>query len=123
MKAKSGLNNSELKIMNVLWECGALPAREVAAEAAQRYEWNKNTTYTILKSLVEKGAIRRDEPNFVCTPLLEIGQVRRAETRGLIERLFGGSSHAFLSTFFEEEHLSERQIDEIRRIIDGDGGQ
>lgn len=119
MKLKSGLNNSELKIMNILWEQGEIPAKEVARIAGERYDWNKNTTYTILKTLIEKGAMERVEPNFLCRPLLEISQVRRTETKGLIDRLFGGSSHAFLSTFFEEESLSQRQIAEIQKIIDG----
>ena len=60
------LNNSETRIMNVLWEKGQLPAKEVALEAAARYGWNKNTTYTILKALIEKDYLRREEPNFVC---------------------------------------------------------
>lgn len=121
MKPEIKLNNSELKIMQILWERAALSAKEVSVEAGERYGWNKNTTYTILKSLLEKEHIRRDEPNFVCVPLLAIDAVRQSETRGLIDRLFGGSPGAFLSTFFESESISETQMEEIRKIIDGGG--
>ena len=112
------LNNSETRIMNVLWEKGQLPAKEVALEAAARYGWNKNTTYTILKALIEKDYLRREEPNFVCVPLLKRGEVQRAETRGLIDRLFGGSPANFLSAFVENEELSDDEIAKIRRLID-----
>ena len=118
MKPEIKLNNSELKILNILWEKGSRPAREVALEAAARHGWNKNTTYTLLKNLLEKGYLRREEPNFVCVPLLEQQEVRRSETRGLIDRLFGGSPGAFLSTFFEEEDLSQDDLAELRRLID-----
>ena len=112
------LNNSETRIMNVLWEKGQLPAKEVALEAAARYGWNKNTTYTILKALIEKDYLRREEQNFVCVPLLKRGEVQRAETRGLIDRLFGGSPANFLSAFVETEELSDDELAKIRRLID-----
>ncbi|MEM1483739.1 BlaI/MecI/CopY family transcriptional regulator [Oscillospiraceae bacterium PP1C4] len=123
MKSDIRLNNSELKIMNILWEREALSAKEISLEAAARHGWNKNTTYTILKGLVEKEYIRRDEPNFICTPLLAIDSVRRWETRGLIDRLFGGSPGAFLSTFFEQENLTGKELADILKIIDGEVGQ
>lgn len=119
------LNNSELKVMDIVWSDEPVSAKDVTLCAAQRYGWNKNTTYTILKSLVEKQYVRRDEPNFMCTSLVPIGTVRVAETRSLIDRLFGGSPSAFLSAFFEDEQLSPGDIEELRRIIDaprdGDG--
>lgn len=118
MKPDIRLNNSELKIMNILWERGVLSAKEVSLEAAARHSWNKNTTYTILKGLVEKGYIQRDEPNFTCSPLLSIDNVRQWETRGLIDRLFGGSPGTFISTFFEQENLTDEELSEIRKMID-----
>lgn len=112
------LNNSELKVMDILWEENPITAKEVSLRAAERYQWNKNTTYTILKALVEKKYVSRTEPNFTCEPLLEMQAVQRNETRGLIDRLFGGSPSAFLSAFYETENLSQKQIDEIQKIID-----
>lgn len=123
MSAEMKLNNSELKIMNILWDKGELPAKEVSLEAAARHGWNKNTTYTILKSLMEKGYISRTDPNFVCAPLLKQSEVRRSKTRGLIDQLFGGSPSKFISTFFENEDLSDDQLAEIRKIIDNNAGK
>ena len=118
MKPELKLNNSELKIMTILWEKGEQPAKEVSLEAAARYGWNKNTTYTILKGLAEKGYIRREEPNFRCVPALDREAVQRSETKGLIDRLFGGSPASFLSAFFEQEEISDDQLEEIKRIIE-----
>lgn len=118
METELKLNNSELKIMGILWDMGELPAKEVSLEAAARYGWNKNTTYTILKNLMEKQYVSRREPNFICTPLLDQADVRRCKTRGLINQLFGGSPSKFISSFFENEDLSDDQIAEIKRIID-----
>lgn len=112
------LNNSQLKVMNILWDNGELPAKEVAFEAAARHGWNKNTTYTVIKTLMDKEYIARGEPNFICKPTLERASVRKSKTRGLIDQLFGGSPSQFISSFIEDENLSEEQLAEIRAIID-----
>ena len=52
------LFDSELKIMEVLWEEGPVPARRVAEILSLRVGWNKNTTYTVIKKCIEKGAIQ-----------------------------------------------------------------
>ena len=52
------LFESEAKLMEILWARGPLPAKEIAEIAAQTVGWNKNTTYTVLKKLTEKGFLR-----------------------------------------------------------------
>lgn len=115
---KTKLNNSQLKVMQLLWEDEPATAKELTLRAAERYGWNKNTTYTVLKTLVEKGAVTRTDPDFVCASAVSLEQVRRVETRGLIEKLYQGSCTAFFSTFLEEEKLDSEQLEELRRLIE-----
>ena len=60
------LFDSEWKVMEVLWRENDLTAKEISVRLAQSIGWNKNTTYTVLKKCIDKGAIERREPNFVC---------------------------------------------------------
>jgi DNA-binding MarR family transcriptional regulator len=53
------LFDSEAKVMEILWEKGAIPAKEVSLIAADTIGWNKNTTYTVIKKLESKGYITR----------------------------------------------------------------
>ena len=114
---KEKLNNSQIKVMQLLWENGATTAKNLCVMAAQRYEWNKNTTYTIIKSLVENGAIERSEPDFLCTPVLSLEEVRRTETKGLVDKFFHGSASAFFSAFLEDESISEEELAALKKII------
>ena len=91
------LYDSELKLMEIIWESEPLSAKEIAQRAATEIGWNKNTTYTILKKLIEKKVILRTEPNFVCHAQIGKQEVQRAETKGLINKLFGGSRRAFFA--------------------------
>lgn len=114
---KEKLNNSQVKVMQLLWENGATTAKNLCLIAAERYEWNKNTTYTIIKSLVENGAIERSEPDFLCTPLLSLEEVRRTETKGLVDKFFHGSASAFFSAFLEDENISSEELEALKKII------
>ena len=93
MNKKEGIKlcESELKVMELLWEQGELRAGEIVPILSARVGWNRNTTYTIIKKCVEKGAIRRIEPKFVCQPLVTKEQTQVYEINALAERLFDGS--------------------------------
>ena len=114
---KEKLNNSQVKVMQLLWETGATTAKNLCIMAAERYEWNKNTTYTIIKTLVENGAIERSEPDFLCTPVLSLEEVRRTETKGLVDKFFHGSASAFFSAFLEDESISSEELEALKKII------
>lgn len=111
------LFESEIKIMEVLWEKGNLKATDIVREMVKRTNWNKNTTYTVIKKCISKGVIRRDEPGFVCVPLVKKSEIQEYETNELIGRMFGGSISNFISSFFVHSHLSDKEIEEIETMI------
>ncbi len=56
------LFDSELKVMEPLWEDGPQTAGALAKKLADACGWNRNTTYTVIKKLVDKGVIARSDP-------------------------------------------------------------
>ncbi|OPX46042.1 methicillin resistance regulatory protein MecI [Ruminiclostridium hungatei] len=115
------LFDSEIKIMELLWDNGPTSAKNLSVMAQDRTGWNKNTTYTIIKKLIEKNAVKREEPNFVCIPLITREQVQLAETSNLINKLYKGSKKLFFASFIQNENLSKEEIEELRRIIEKNG--
>ncbi len=112
------LFDSELKVMEVLWEKGPMPAKDIVDVLAERIGWNKNTTYTVIKKCVDKGAIDRGEPGFVCTPLLSRDEAVRSETEQLIDKMFGGSSELFFSSFLKNQGISEEEALRLAKMIE-----
>lgn len=118
------LYDSELKLMELLWEAPApMTAKEISQLAASRIGWSRNTTYTVLTKLAAKGAIRREEPGFRCVPLATREGVQRAETHTLLQRLFGGSKRAMVSALLEDGPLSQEEADALREMIDRHTGR
>lgn len=112
------LFDSELKVMEVLWEQGPRPAKDIVDVLLGRIGWNKNTTYTVIKKCMEKGAIERSEPGFLCTPLVTRDEVAQSETEQLIDKMFGGSSELFFSSFLKNEGISEEDALRLARMIE-----
>ncbi len=111
------LFDSELKVMEVLWEQGSLPARNIVDVLSTRIGWNKNTTYTVIKKCIEKGAVEREEPNFLCKPLISKDEVAQSETEQLIDKMFGGSSELFFSSFLKNQGISEQDAKRLAQMI------
>ncbi len=112
------LFDSELKVMEVLWEQGNMPAREIVDVLTERVGWNKNTTYTVIKKCIEKGAIEREEPGFLCKALVTRDEVQQSETEQLIDKMFGGSSELFFSAFLKNQGISEEEAKRLAKLIE-----
>jgi len=120
---KTKLFEGELKLMELLWENEGATAKELSLLAADKITWNKNTTYTVIKKLVAKGAIKRDDPGFVCHSLIGREEAGREEAKTVLRSFFGGSMKAMLSSFMAEGTLSEKEAEELRLIIKEHGNK
>lgn len=112
------LFDSEIKVMEIIWDNEPIGAKDVSLIASDAIDWNKNTTYTVIKKLVDKGFIRREDPGFVCTSLVSREEVCKKETKSLIDKFFKGSKSALFSALLEDENLSEEEISALREMID-----
>ena len=113
------LFDSERRVMQALWDAGEdLPAREIARRLEQSVGWNKNTTYTVIKKCVDKGAIERREPNFQCHPLVSREQVREQEAAELLDKLFDGSASLLFASLVHGKTLSQEEISQLKKLVE-----
>jgi len=111
------LFDSELKVMDILWRKGDQTAKQIADLLREETGWNVNTTYTLIKKCVTKGAIQRTEPNFLCHPLLPKTEVQKAETDELIGKLFDGSADKLFSALLGRKKLTAEQLTALKEIV------
>ena len=112
------LFDSELKVMNVLWKEGSVPAKYVAEVLNKELGWNKNTTYTLIKRCMKKGAIERTEPNFMCHAMISKEKVQEAETKELIDKIYDGSVDKLFAALLGTKKLTAKEIEHLKQIVD-----
>ena len=109
------LFDSELKIMNVLWQEGDCTAKHISDVLKEETGWNMNTTYTLIKRCISKGAIERTEPNFMCRALIPKEEVQEAETNELIDKVYDGSVDKLFAALLGRKKLSTEQIRNLKQ--------
>lgn len=111
------LYDSELKVMNVLWREGDATAKHIAEVLKEETGWNVNTTYTLIKRCIKKGAIARSEPYFMCHALIAKEEVQEAETTELINKIYDGSVDKLFAALLGRKKLSAEQLERLNQLV------
>ncbi len=110
---------AEWSLMEYLWENPSVTGREAAGYCAERIGWSRTTTLTVLRHLVEKGAVACDESGTRnrYTPLIRREDAALRETDDFLRRVYKGSVGLMLSAMTKKQELSREEINELREIL------
>src|SRR5689334_2308484 len=114
------ISDAEWVVMRVIWEEKTATANQVVAALERKMAWKPKTIHTLLRRLVQKGALAYDKVGreFHFRPLVDAQQYTHFVSRSFLDRFFGGRLAPFLACFLEREELSERELEELRRILE-----
>lgn len=115
------LHEGELNVMELLWSNKSLAAKDIAKIIKEYIGWEKNTTYTVIKRLIEKGAVVREEPGFVCRANVSKRTVQEIETQVLFDKLFNSKLSTFIYDYLRNQQLSNADILELQRLLSDQG--
>jgi BlaI family penicillinase repressor len=114
-----GLTENELDVMKVLWTKAPLKV----AEILERVERKPKPAYTSLLTLVQamerKGYIAHEQDGkaYSYFPKLMQKHFRTSEIKRVAKRLFDGSPFALAVNLVKDEHLSDAEVKELRRLL------
>lgn len=113
------LTEAEWSVMDCLWEGGAKTGRELAEALQEAVGWSRSTTLTLLRRLVNKGAVADEEQSGVKTyrPLIAREEAALRETNHLLDRAYRGSVSLLVSTLTRKQELPQEEIDELYAIL------
>ncbi len=108
---------SEYRFCLILWEHEPISSRELSELCREKLGWSKTTTYTVIKRLSERGVVKNE--NTIVSSLVSKEEAQISELDELLDKKFEGSVPAFLAAFTRRQKLTEEQLEEIKRIIEG----
>lgn len=111
------LFDSELKVMEILWKEGDVTAKRIVEAAKKQIGWSKTTTYTVIKKCIDKGAIQRGEPNFICHAIITREQAQEFETSDLIEKMYDGKADYLVASILGSKKLSAEEISRLKKLV------
>lgn len=107
---------SEYRFCLILWDNEPISSSQLAKLCKEQLDWSRTTTYTVIKRLTERGVLKNE--NSVISTLVTKQEVQVSEIDEMMDKTFEGSLPAFIAAFAKRQNLSDKDIEEIRRIIE-----
>ena len=107
---------SEYRFCLILWAHEPIKSSELVALCREQLGWKPTTTYTVIKRLAQRGVLVNEDT--VVRSLVTKDEVQAAEIDEMVEKKFEGSLPAFLAAFTRHRKMTDREIDQVQRMID-----
>ncbi|MDR1134669.1 MAG: BlaI/MecI/CopY family transcriptional regulator [Clostridiales Family XIII bacterium] len=109
------LAEMESRFADLIWENEPINSTELVHLSQERMKWKKSTTYTILKRLCDRGIFKNE--GAVVSAVISRAEFFAGQSQRFVEDTFGGSLPRFLASFIGGGKLSEKQAEELIRLI------
>ncbi len=106
----------EAKFADIIWENEPLASSALVKLCAEKLEWKKSTTYTVLKRLCDKGIFKNEDGRV--TSIIKREEFYSAQSEKYIDESFGGSLPDFLAAFTSRKKLTEKEVASLRAIVE-----
>lgn len=110
------MTEAEAQLADLIWEAEPIPSGELVKLAAERLNWKKSTTYTVLRKICEND-IFENRNTMVSSKINKEEYIRRKGERYLEEN-YNGSLPGFVAAFLKRKKLSKQEIEEIAQLIE-----
>lgn len=107
----------ESRFADIIWNNEPIRSGELVKLAEVELSWKRTTTFTILKRLCEKGIFQNKDR--VITSLIKREEFYAMQSENFVNDTFEGSLPAFLAAFASRKKMTEEEIEELKKVIDG----
>lgn len=122
MSALPQISEAEFEVMKIVWRFAPINTNEITERLLKTTTWSAKTIQTLIKRLVTKGALTYEKQGriFVYTPLVEENEYINQQSNSFLNRFYDGDISAMLSTYLENNQLTETELQHLRSILSKD---
>lgn len=119
MEALPQISEAEYEVMKIVWKYAPINTNDVTEHLTKTTNWKPKTIQTLLKRLVQKGAITYEKQSrvFVYTPLVKECEYIAYESNSFLKRFYDGTIASMVSTYLENDTLSKEEVEELYSIL------
>ncbi len=109
----------ETQFAEIIWENEPLSSGNLVKICKEKLDWKKSTTYTVLKKLCERKIFKNE--NGIVSSIISKEDFYAYQSENFVNDTFNGSLPAFIAAFTKRKKLSNKEIVEIKKMIDSYG--
>ena len=110
------LAESDFRFMSVIWEKEPVSSMRLVDICLAELGWKKSTTFTMLRKMIDKGFVKNEDS--AVTSLISKEEVQAEQSELFVEQTFAGSLPGFVAAFLGGKTISDKEAEELRRLID-----
>lgn len=113
------ISEAEWKVMEVIWQIHPIGGSDVARRLETRESWHIKTVKTLLNRLARKGVIgyQKEKNAHLYSPLIAREKYIDRDSKGFVDRVFGGNESTALMFFMESAQLSKHDISQLESLL------
>ena len=121
LNKKSRPTESELEILQVLWDKQSATVRDVHEELLKSKEAGYTTTLKLMQIMFEKGLVTRDSSSktHIYQPAVSKESTQTLFLNRMIDSLFAGSPAQLVMQALGNHKASKEELEEIQRFLNG----
>jgi len=108
--------DAEYRFMCIIWDKEPVTSTELVVICSEKFGWKKSTTYSVIKRLSERGAIKNEKA--IVTSLVSQLEVQKYESEQVIEKTFDNSLPSFIAAFIQNKKLTQDEVKQIKSMIE-----
>ena len=107
----------ESRFADMIWKHEPLASKDLIQMAEKELHWKATTSYTVLKRLCQRGIFQLQ--NKTVTSLISREAFYGMKSEEFVNETFCGSLPAFIAAFGTRKKLSDDEVEELKKLIDG----
>ena len=113
------ISEAEFEVMKIVWKHAPISTNEITEQLLRSTSWSPKTIQTLIKRLVTKGALSYEKQGrvFVYTPVVKENEYLDQKSTSFLKQYFNGDITAMLSSYIENDKLSEAEIVALRSLL------
>lgn len=109
----------EAQFADIVWQNAPMTTRKLVDICEKELNWKRTTTYTVLKKLCQRGIFQTE--NSEVTVRIAKEEFTAIQSEKFVYDTFGGSLPAFVAAFTSRKKPTEKELAEIKRLLDSFG--
>lgn len=110
------MGTAESRFADLIWEYEPIASGQLAKLAEDVLTWKKTTSFTVLRRLCDRGIFQND--GGTVTSLISREDYYARHSEQYVQETFGGSLPAFLAAFGTRKKLTDREVEELQKLIE-----
>ncbi|WP_158097750.1 BlaI/MecI/CopY family transcriptional regulator [Tyzzerella sp. An114] len=116
------ISEAEMEIMNIVWKYdGGVTSKDIM-EAIPEKQWKITTVLTLMSRLVDKGFLKAEKNGRgkIYNSIISEKEYKKMCSKNFLNEFYEGSAKNFFAALFEDNEISESNLEELKSILERD---